>query len=65
MTSTIDGFTVGRTLGSGFSAKVKLGTALDGTEYALKIFRLDSPNFNEKAFKLLKEEVEATTSLDH
>jgi len=65
MTSTIDQFTVGRTLGSGFSAKVKLGTAQDGTEYALKIFRLDNPNFNERAFKLLKEEVEATTSLDH
>jgi len=39
----IDGFTLGRTLGSGFSAKVKIGTAEDGTEYALKIFRLDNP----------------------
>jgi serine/threonine protein kinase len=65
MTATLDGFTLGRTLGSGFSAKVKLGTAQDGTEYALKIFRLDNPQFNEKAFKLLKEEVEATNQLDH
>ena len=65
MPSTIDGFTIGKTLGSGFSAKVKLATSQDGTEYALKIFRLDNPNFNDKAFKLLKEEVEATNQLDH
>ena len=65
MTAHIDGFTIGRTLGSGFSAKVKLGTSQDGTEYALKIFRLDNPQFDAKAFKLLKDEVEATTQLDH
>ena len=65
MPSTIDGFTLGRTLGSGFSAKVKHATAQNGTEYALKIFRLDNPNFNDKAFKLLKEEVDATTQLEH
>ena len=58
---SLDGFTLGRTLGSGFSAKVKLGTSQDGTEYALKIFRLDNENFNDRAFKLLKEEVDATT----
>ena len=45
--------------------RVKLGTSQDGTEYALKIFRLDNPQFNDKAFKLLKEEVEATNQLDH
>ena len=65
MTASLDGFTLGRTLGSGFSAKVKHGTSADGSEYALKIFRLDNPQFNDKAFKLLKEEVEATTQLDH
>ena len=52
MTSTLDGFTLGRTLGTGFSAKVKLGTAEDGEQYALKIFRLDNPQFSDKAFKL-------------
>lgn len=65
MPSHIDGFSLGKTLGSGFSAKVKLATSQDGTEYALKIFRLDNPNFNSRAFKLLKEEVAATTKLDH
>lgn len=54
MTSTLDGFTLGRTLGSGFSAKVKLGTSQDGTEYAIKIFRHDNPAFNRSAFNLLK-----------
>merc|ERR1712051_457127 len=57
--------TLGRTLGSGFSAKVKVGTSADGTDYALKIFQLDNPAFNDRAFKLLKEEVDATTQLDH
>lgn len=61
MTATLDNFTLGRTLGSGFSAKVKVGQAPDGTEYALKIFDLANPNFNQRAFKLLREEVEATT----
>lgn len=42
MTQTLDEYTVGRTLGEGVSAKVKVGTAFDGTEYALKIFRLDN-----------------------
>ena len=41
-----DELTLGRTLGSGFSAKVKLGTTPDGKEYAIKIFRLDNPQFD-------------------
>ena len=65
MTTTLDNFTLGRTLGSGFSAKVKVGQAPDGSEYALKIFDLANPNFNQRAFKLLREEVEATTQLNH
>lgn len=65
MTSTLDSYTVGRTLGSGFSAVVKVGTNADGEEFALKIFRKDNQMFDERAFKLLKEEVEATTSLAH
>ena len=61
--STIEGYTIGRTLGSGFSSKVKHATAADGTVVALKIFRLDNTSFNDKAFKLLKEEVAATNQL--
>ena len=54
MPSTIDGYTIGRTLGSGFSAKVKVGIAQDGTEYALKIFKKTNPNFDARAFNLLR-----------
>jgi len=50
MTATVGNYTLGRTLGSGFSAKVKLGTAPDGGQYAVKIFRLDNPEFNQRAF---------------
>ena len=64
-TTTLDGFTLGRTLGSGFSAKVKLAKSQDGTEYALKIFRLDNPEFDERAFRLLKAEIEAAEQLTH
>ena len=42
MTSTIDGYTLGKTLGKGFSAKVKHARKADGSEYALKIFNKDS-----------------------
>lgn len=65
MTSTLDSYTVGRTLGSGFSAVVKVGTNPAGEEFALKIFRRDNAKFDARAFELLKREVEATTSLDH
>ena len=65
MTSTLDGYTLGRTIGNGFSAKVKVGTDSEGNEFALKIFDLANPNFNQRAFKLLREEVEATTKLQH
>jgi serine/threonine protein kinase len=65
MTSTLAGYTIGRTLGSGFSAKVKLGTASDGSEYAVKIFRLDNPDFNARAFQLLRDEVQSVQTLDH
>ena len=60
MTSTIDGFTHSKTLGSGFSAKVKLATDANNAEYALKIFDLTNPVNSKKAVELLKKEVEAT-----
>ena len=65
MTSTIDGFTLSKTLGSGFSAKVKLATDNENNEYALKIFDLTNAANNKKAIDLLKKEVEATQKLDH
>ena len=65
MTSTIDQFTLTKTLGSGFSAKVKLARDSNDAEYALKIFDLTNPTNNKKAIDLLKKEVEATQKLDH
>ena len=61
----LDGFQLSKLLGEGFSAQVRLAETEDGQRYAIKIFDLDKPDFNERAFRLLKEEVKATTQLDH
>ena len=58
-------FTVGRTLGSGFSAKVKEGFQADGSKVALKIFQKDKPNFNQEFIKLCETEIEKTRKLNH
>ena len=65
MTSTIGQYTLGRTLGSGFSAKVKEATSSEGQQFAIKIFRLDNPEFNVRAFQLLRDEVKSVNILDH
>ena len=65
MPSTLEGYTIGRTLGSGFSAKVKHATDQQGNQYALKIFRHDNPKFNQRQFTLLKNEVQQTSTFDH
>ena len=54
-----------KTLGKGFSAEVKLATDPSGAEFAIKMFDLENPSFNKRAFRLLKEEIHATTSLDN
>ena len=41
-TGTLDGYTLSRTLGQGFSAKVKLGTNEAGKQFAIKMFYLDN-----------------------
>ena len=65
MTSAIDGYAISKTLGSGFSAKVKLATDGANNEYALKIFDLTNPRNNKKALDLLKKEVEACNKLQY
>ena len=62
---SIDGYQLGRTLGSGYSAKVKLAVDAKGEQYALKIFDLTKQEINEKATKFVTTEVEATKSLSH
>lgn len=61
----IDEFTIGRTLGSGNLATVKLVTAQDGTSYAMKIFFFSNPEFNDMAFQLFRQEIETTGELNH
>lgn len=64
-TKTIDSIVVGRTLGSGFSAKVKEGFQPDGSKVALKIFYKDAANFNQDLLKLCKTEIDKTSKLNH
>ena len=45
---SIDNFTLGRKLGEGCSAKVKLAYDENNKEYALKIFPLNHPQNNAK-----------------
>lgn len=65
MTSTLDRFTLGKTIGSGFSAKVKIGTDESGNQFALKIFDMNNPNFDRTAFNLLQQEFNSTADLQH
>ena len=64
-TTTIDNFEITKTLGTGFSAKVKLAKDQNGKQYALKIFKLGKKHNDERAMKLIKNEVETTLNLDH
>jgi serine/threonine protein kinase len=61
----LDGFTTGRTLGQGFSAKVKLATDAAGNSVALKIFNKSKDSYSPEFLKLCKTEVEKTKELDH
>ena len=65
--SSIDNFELVRTLGRGFSAKVKLAidsTAEHETQVALKIFDMSIPGTQESKQFLLKQEVDALKKLD-
>ena len=55
-------YKLGKTLGSGYSAEVKIGTAPDGTKHALKIFNLTDPKL---ALELLHQELDIGIHLNH
>lgn len=63
--STLDNYTIGRTLGAGFSAKVKEGIQSDGSKVALKIFFKNKPNYSNDFMKLCETEIEKTRKLNH
>lgn len=58
-------YNITKKLGSGFSATIRLAHTDDGTSYALKIFDLRKEGNDEKFLKLIREEVQATTQLEH
>ena len=66
ISGSLDNFKTTKTLGSGFSAKVKLAYDQEtGKDYALKLFDLENPKNNKKAIELLRKEVQATKNFDH
>lgn len=60
MPTSLNQYTLGRTLGSGVSSKVKLAKDAAGTRYAIKIIHSDEA-FDE----LIETEVAALTNLQH
>ena len=65
ITGILDQYSLTKTLGSGFSAKVKLATDKDGNEYAIKIFNMENPMNDQRQMELIKQEFEAAKKLDH
>lgn len=65
MPSTLDHYTCIKTLGSGISAKVKLGQTADGKRYALKIYDKSNPSNSAKALETLEKETSSYQKLKH
>ena len=55
--STLDGYQLTRTLGSGFSAKVKLAQDEHGKQFAIKVFDLDNTERTKRKMHFVKQEV--------
>lgn len=65
MPAQLDQYTLLRTLGSGVSAKVKLAQDPAGNQVAIKVFDRTLAANNDKAIKLLKQEVATIQKLQH
>ena len=52
--ASLDQYTLGKTLGRGVSAKVKLAQDPQGNWFALKIFNMNNPANNAKFMEMLK-----------
>ena len=61
----INNYSLGTTLGTGFSAKVKLAKDQNNSDVALKIFDLNNPMVDKGLLDLVKTEFQATQSMDH
>ena len=58
----LDNYKLGKTLGKGYSAEVKVGTTSDGAQHALKIFNLADKRL---ALSLLHQELDIGVQLIH
>ena len=59
-------FIIEEKLGSGLTAKVYRARRIDtGETFAIKVFCTDNPAFDKQTFTTLRQEVEATNSLNH
>ena len=65
ITGILDKYSLTKTLGCGFSAKVKLGIDEEGNEFAIKIFDMDDKRNSKRQMELIKQEVESTKQLNH
>ena len=57
MTSTIDRYTLGKTLGMGFSAKVKAAQDEQGRKFAIKLIDMSRIHQKEAFINQLREEI--------
>lgn len=67
MSRKLDGYTLKKTLGEGFSGKVYLAVDADNNKYAIKVMQLDT-NMNanrQKILHMLETEVSALKELHH
>jgi len=64
-TATLDGYSLHQTLGSGISAKVKLGKDAQGNSFAIKIFDKANARNDARTLQLLQLEVDTISKLNH
>lgn len=63
---TIDQYRIVKKLGEGLTAKVfQVRDDESGEEFAMKVFDLDNPKFDEKAFRNLQAELDTAYDLEH
>ena len=66
MPSYLGNYELGRTLGAGAFSKVRLcKNTATGVQYAIKIHKIDNPNFNQKCVDVIETEAKEVSKLDH
>lgn len=65
MIAKIDRYILGKTLGVGFSAKVKMATDPEGNNFAIKIINVDKIDQKQAFMDQLKQEIVIIQQLKH